>query len=557
MNRAQRRAARRTDARSARTTRSAAALGSAAALAATGAGAAVVLTGGAAMANPVLTVSTLADGGAGSLREAINDANGTGGQDRIEFSVTGTITLASSLPHITDGVDIVGPGVGSLTVSGGTAYQPFFIDAVTSGSVSIDGLTVTGSSGPGVAAYNTTVPITLSELVITQNIFLKGGGIQAYNNITDITISDVTVSDNFANINGGGLYADATSPGQHITITGSRFEDNETPGAGGGMNVRNSSLTVSDTTFSSNYASLSGGGVFLYAMEYATFDGVTITDNSAGGGGGISAVETPASFSGSTISENYARLGGGIFGIYGTITFNASTVSGNEGSAYGGAAYCVNGSLTFENSTVSSNTSAYVGAISTSGSVTLTSSTVTANTATGAPDAVDGILVLLPAPVWSAELSAAAPGVAARHAAAPLVVPPPATLTVEDSILAGNGDLDVATSDAAALTVPSRSSIFGIVDTPDVTIDDLGGTRTGVTATELALGPLADNGGPTLTHALLPGSVAIDAGGAVAPSFPGNEWDQRGTGYARVENGLVDVGAYEVQVEEPEPTFTG
>ena len=56
------------------------------------------------------------------------------------------------------------------------------------------------------------------------------------------------------------------------------------------------------------------------------------------------------------------------------------------------------------------------------------------------------------------------------------------------------------------------------------------------------LGPLQDNGGPTWTMALLPGSPALGAGG---PSD--NEWDQRGPGYARTVNGMTDIGAYEVQ----------
>ena len=55
------------------------------------------------------------------------------------------------------------------------------------------------------------------------------------------------------------------------------------------------------------------------------------------------------------------------------------------------------------------------------------------------------------------------------------------------------------------------------------------------------LGPLQDNGGPTFTQALLPGSPAIDAGDNTdAPLF-----DQRG--FARIVNGTIDIGAYELQ----------
>jgi hypothetical protein len=57
------------------------------------------------------------------------------------------------------------------------------------------------------------------------------------------------------------------------------------------------------------------------------------------------------------------------------------------------------------------------------------------------------------------------------------------------------------------------------------------------------LGPLQDNGGPTQTMALLPGSPAIDAG----DNTDAPEWDQRGEGYPRIVNGTIDIGAFEVQ----------
>jgi hypothetical protein len=59
------------------------------------------------------------------------------------------------------------------------------------------------------------------------------------------------------------------------------------------------------------------------------------------------------------------------------------------------------------------------------------------------------------------------------------------------------------------------------------------------------LGPLQNNGGPTATHALLPGSPALDRGD---PLFaPPPEFDQRGPGFARVFGGRVDIGAFEAQ----------
>src|SRR5262249_34461077 len=65
--------------------------------------------------------------------------------------------------------------------------------------------------------------------------------------------------------------------------------------------------------------------------------------------------------------------------------------------------------------------------------------------------------------------------------------------------------------------------------------------------TDPLLGPLQDNGGPTFTHELLPGSPAIDAGDSnfTPPPF----FDQRGSGFDRVVNGRIDKGSFEVQTQ--------
>jgi hypothetical protein len=64
------------------------------------------------------------------------------------------------------------------------------------------------------------------------------------------------------------------------------------------------------------------------------------------------------------------------------------------------------------------------------------------------------------------------------------------------------------------------------------------------------LGPLQDNGGPTPTLALLPGSPALDVGDNSARSATG-PLDQRGQGFARVANGTVDIGAFEAEPPPP------
>ena len=71
--------------------------------------------------------------------------------------------------------------------------------------------------------------------------------------------------------------------------------------------------------------------------------------------------------------------------------------------------------------------------------------------------------------------------------------------------------------------------------------------------TDPMLGPLQNNGGPTFTHALLPGSPAIDAGD---PEFTGSSYDQRGCPFDRVFNGRIDIGSFENQLTAPTPCPT-
>src|SRR5689334_22587090 len=74
-------------------------------------------TGGSADA-ATFTVTNLNDSGAGSLRQAILDANANPGADQVTFqsSLSGQITLTSELP-VTDAVDVAGPGAKQLTIS--------------------------------------------------------------------------------------------------------------------------------------------------------------------------------------------------------------------------------------------------------------------------------------------------------------------------------------------------------------------------------------------------------------------------------------------------------
>jgi hypothetical protein len=100
-----------------------------------------------------------------------------------------------------------------------------------------------------------------------------------------------------------------------------------------------------------------------------------------------------------------------------------------------------------------------------------------------------------------------------------------AALTLKNSLVAGGGCRDAVNSAGNNLESPGSTCGFGAV-----------------APAELSLGPLANNGGPTETHALLPGSVAIDV---IPADMCEVSKDQRGE--PRPGGSMCDVGAFEVQ----------
>jgi hypothetical protein len=142
---------------------------------------------------------------------------------------------------------------------------------------------------------------------------------------------------------------------------------------------------------------------------------------------------------------------------------------------------------------------------------------------------------------------------AAHQAKVTAQAPVPYSLHLVGTIISGNAGADLLGTGGNAGTIDSLASLLGVVD-PATVVHDLGGTLIGANP---MLGPLANNGGPTQTHALLPGSAALNTGPNPVPSFTGNQFDQRGPGFLRVVNGRVDIGAFEEQALVVRPRFAG
>lgn len=241
-----------------------------------------------------------------------------------------------------------------------------------------------------------------------------------------------------------------------------------------------------------------------------------------------------------TIRDGQNNFGGGILnGSGGTLTITNSTVSGNL-AAFGGGIYN-SGTLNIINSTVSGNMANSEGAgVYNATTLTITNSTFSSNTARGEGGAcINGGMLLITNSTLSGNSAGDLGGGVFNLG----------TLHIGNTVLK-RGDSGANISKANNGTVMS----FGY----NVSSDDGGGFLTGpgdqINADPL-LGPLQNNGGPTFTHALLPGSPAIDAGD---PQFtPPPFYDQRGPGFLRVRNGRIDVGSFEVQAgATPTPTAT-
>ena len=226
----------------------------------------------------------------------------------------------------------------------------------------------------------------------------------------------------------------------------------------------------------------------------------------------------------STLSGNTAVSGGAIFISSGGVNLNSTTLSSNTASDFGGAIASDSGTMFIVNSTLSGNTAAGItssgggGAVASDGReplVVLINSTLTNNTAV-APNVLRSGLFLK----------------AARF-------------VIQNSIVANNnGDNNCAV--ALSSITDNGNNLSNGASCP------FGGVVGQNTNPQLSA--LANNGGSTQTHALLPGSPAINTGNnanavdAVAVGMALTT-DQRGTGFPRIVGGTVDIGAYEADIE--------
>ncbi len=469
-----------------------------------------------------IIVTNTNDSGPGSLRQALADANHG---DTIDFAVTGTIQLISDGLLIARNVTISGPGADQLAIDGNQAefvlsVSPQITAAISGltirngyfgiynqqGRLSVSNCVVSGNTFAGL--YNISGQDSLgASMTITKSILSNNLGTGVFNDVTHtvahnsagpsspdlvcacMTITDSVASNNAKNgiSNSGSYTANATAT---LTVVNSIVADNDGGGIANDGELGSATATIVSTTVSGN----SLGGVFSSGLPpLGSFGQLTITK--------------------STISGNSAFRGGGI-NCYGSfLTVANSTISGNSSERDGGGIYAngfLNGpNVSIVNSTISGNSGTSGGGIYNTSSLIVRSSSITDNSAGSGGGICNDHL----------------------HQLAPVV-------EISNTILnAGALGANIFNNGGSVTSLGYNLSS-----------DDAAGYLTGPgdqINTNPLLGPLQSNGGPTFTHALLPGSPAIDAGD---PNFsPPPLYDQRGCSFDRVFDGRIDIGSFETQ----------
>ena len=453
-----------------------------------------------------------------SLREAVLLSNGNPGADTVTFAaaVRGTIVVGSEIP-ISDDATIQGPGSAALTISGNNATRILNINdnAPSLVDVAISGLTfANGRAAAGAGGISNNENLELSDVVVSQCAATSGngGGILAVGGgqvtLTDSLITHCSVA---ANSKGGGIYAGF---GGTLILNHCRLDTNTSGGRGGGLSTFYSTVSISDCVISGNFGSNRGAGAFLYQSD-STIENTSITGNIAGDrGGGLFLYAGSSSIYACSIEGNTAGGfgGGGIFVYKGSPTIENTTISGNNAIGRGGGLFLFQTGIDIQNCTLSGNqanargSNIYMDDASTA--AVIENSTITGATGSHGIDQQAG------------------------------------TLTLKSVIVAGNFPYDVN----GAVAASSDHNLIGVDGgLSGISNGDAYGNLIGTVAAPLdaKLRPLADNGGPTKTHALVAGSPALDAG-SNASNLP---TDQRGVGFDRMRNGHTDIGA--VQATPP------
>jgi Ca2+-binding RTX toxin-like protein len=484
-----------------------------------------------------------------SLRAAIQEANALAGQDTIILP-SGTYTLAitgigedfSSTGDLDVSSDIIIMGAGAGRTFIDAADIDRVLDVRPGASLTLMGVTLQNGLAVNSAGIRNAGTLELVDSVVTGNVASGvvnslGGGIG--NAGGTLTLTRVTISNNSAAVHGGGLY----SSGGSITATESTFNNNSATFNGGGISVFTGSFQIADSTLSRNTAGVDGGGLSIDGAD-AIATRITVSENTAvEDGGGINIIgngELRLINSTITTNSNNTGFGGGIRNFQSTLGITNTTITGNHSGRSGGGIDNDAALLEITNSLLTANTAVDNGGGLNNyfGTTGISNTTLSANTADmngGAVHNGDESTITVVSSTLTANSASSGVGGGINNLN---------TTRLANTIVAGNLG---ASPDLAGTFNSLGNNLIGDIGfaaglNGGVNGDLVGG---GGTPIDAMLSPLQDNGGPTLSHALLSDSLAIDAGNGNGAA------DADQTGLSRILDGnrdgtdTVDIGAVE------------
>jgi CSLREA domain-containing protein len=434
---------------------------------------------------------------------AIDVYGGGGILNEGELTVTGCNITSNTTADNGGGIH----NFGTLTVSGDSA--------------------VAGNSGDYGGGIRNDGTLTITDSTLSDNTANWGAGIDNYWGTA--ALDNTVLTSNIATYNGGGITTSAP-----LTVDYCTFTDNSAQSGGGIENHGvDADLIVSNSTFTGNKAAADGGALFNVEAT-AEIANTTFDKNSAdSGGGGIfnhnagTMVLTDSTLIGNTASGTNTGLGwgGGIFN-YGELALNGGYLAGNTVHLHGGGIWNWDGELTidgvtFENNSAEDNGGAIVN--NWYGSLTVAGSTFNNNSAD-----LGGAILNDNGSTLTLENSTLSANTAIYEGGGIFNTIGDAASTVEMSNVtfygnsAGSGG-GIYNAEECTLryrnTIVANSASGGdCVNNGIISVNVNNLVQDGSCGAPLSgapgLGPLANNGGPIETHALLPGSPAIDAGDA-------------------------------------------
>ena len=472
---------------------------------------------------------------------------------------------AASIVIISGGADVSG---NAATVGhGGGIYNHLSTLTITGSGTTIGGSPGNTAAGHGGGILNDSGTVIIeSGALISNNTAPFGGGVFNYATPATLTIqSGADVSGNAATANGGGIYNQfgaATITGSGAAIGGA--DGNSAAIHGGGILNDRGEVVVEGGALVSNNDATNGGGIYNYAITGSPStvrvqSGASVTGNTASNAGGGIYNESGAVFvegagtviggtTGNTASygggvynygsnailtinnqalianNNASGYGGGIRNNGGTVTITRSALSGNVAAQHSGGINAFNGSLSVIQSTINGNSADYGGGIGNYGAtITIDNSTISGNSADYGGGLYNSSGASTLTNVTIARNTASGGGIYRSGG----------TVTVRNTILDNSGPNCVG----------AIANGSGNLQYPGTSCGD------SILSRDPLLGPLADNGGATLTHLPAAGSPAIDGASnsaclAVDQRDVVRNIDGDGDTIPECDAGSVEVGGY-------------